>query len=80
LIQSRKFIDLGDGAGALVASILRKNPTMKGGVLDAVEIIAQARANFHSAGGTFADVAAQVPDSYLVEGNFMKEVPAVRCT
>lgn len=75
-IKDCSFIDIGGGAGALAATILRKFPLMKGGVLDRPEVVAQARANFHSIDGPFADVAANVPSSHLIAGDFLTEVPA----
>lgn len=60
------FIDTSGSTGVLVASVLIKSSLLRGGVLERPEVIAQARVNFHSVDGPFADVAANVPSSHLV--------------
>ena len=75
-IKNCSVLDVGGGAGALVASVLRKYPSMQGGVLDTEHVITQARCNFHSNEGQFSDVGARVPTSHLIVGDFLTEVPA----
>jgi hypothetical protein len=69
-------VDIGGGGGGLIALLLRKFMTMRGAILEAPHVIEQARANFHSDEGLYADVADQIPLQNLIAGDFFKEVPA----
>jgi gliotoxin/aspirochlorine biosynthesis O-methyltransferase len=76
VIKDCTFLDVGGGAGGLVASILRKFPSMTGGVLDRPNLIEQAEANFHAANGMYSDVASSAPETQVIAGDFLTEVPA----
>lgn len=75
-VASSEVLDIGGGGGGLIASILRANPGMKGGVFDLPPVIEQAKINFHGGNGMYADVGSQVPQEMLTSGDFMVEVPS----
>lgn len=61
------IIDVGGGHGGLITGILKKNPSMRGILFDAPEVIEGARASLQK-----SDVADRVQ---LVGGDFFKTVP-----
>lgn len=63
-----KIVDVGGGHGALITSILKKNPQLKGVLFDAPEVIEGARPRIEAAG--IADRCE------TVAGDFFKAVPA----
>jgi hypothetical protein len=63
-----KIVDVGGGHGALITSILKKNPQLKGVLFDASEVIEGARPLIEAAG--LADRCE------TVAGDFFKAVPA----
>lgn len=73
-VADRTIIDIGGGGGSLVASLLRRFPTMRGGVFDLEPVIANAAKAF-SPGGQHEDVASRVQRENLIAGDFMKSVP-----
>jgi hypothetical protein len=74
-VASSDILDIGGGGGGLIASLLRAHPKMTGGVFDLPRVIDQAKINFHSQDGMYADVGKQVPEENLSSGDFMVEVP-----
>ncbi|KAH8160893.1 hypothetical protein CIB48_g7358 [Xylaria polymorpha] len=68
-------IDVGGGGGGLIALLLRKYKTMKGAILEVPRVIEQAKQNFHSPNGEYADVKDQIPPESLISGDFFQEVP-----
>lgn len=74
-IASSDILDIGGGGGGLIASLLRAYPEMTGGVFDLPRVIEQAKINFHTAEGIYADVGSRIPDESLTSGDFMVEVP-----
>jgi hypothetical protein len=74
-VASSDVLDIGGGGGGLIASLLRAHPRMTGGVFDLPRVIDQAKINFHSPEGVYADVGAQVPEANLSSGDFMVEIP-----
>lgn len=73
-VADRTIIDIGGGGGSLVASLLRRFPTMRGGVFDLEPVIAHAAKAF-APGGQHEDVASRVQRENLIAGDFMKSVP-----
>lgn len=65
---SRKVMDVGGGHGALITSILEKNPGMRGVLFDSPQVIAGAQAKIEKSG--IADRCE------LAGGNFFESVPA----
>lgn len=63
-----KLVDIGGGHGGLIASILRRNPQMRGVLFDSPQVIDGARALV--AGSDVADRCE------LVGGNFFESIPA----
>jgi len=61
------IIDVGGGHGGLITGILKKNPSMRGILFDAPEVIEGAKASLQN-----SDVADRCQ---LVAGNFFKAVP-----
>ena len=74
-VSNSAILDVGGGAGGLVATLLRKHKNMTAGVLDLADVIEHARANFHGHEGQYRDVGNQVPSGNLIVGDFMKEIP-----
>ena len=66
--QFKKVVDVGGGHGALITSILQKNPQTKGMLLDAPEVVEGAGPRLEAAG-----VADRCE---VVAGNFFEAVPA----
>lgn len=69
-------MDIGGGGGAFLANLLRKHPTMKGGIFDLPHVIEHTRPFFRP-GGQYADIGERVSDPDIVGGDFFKSVP--RC-
>jgi hypothetical protein len=74
-VGDKTVMDIGGGGGALIASLLRQNPAMRGGVFDLPSTIEHIRPSFE-AEGQFSDVHARVSQSDLVAGDFFAEVPS----
>ncbi|KAH8888281.1 PLP-dependent transferase [Thozetella sp. PMI_491] len=47
-LEGLTFLDVGGGSGGLVALVLRGHPSMRAGILDLPQVIAQASTNFHT--------------------------------
>ena len=74
-VGNETVIDIGGGGGALIASLLRGNPKMKGGVYDLPSVIDHIRP-FFAEGGAYADVGDRIDPEHLKAGDFFKEIPA----
>ena len=74
-IADKTVLDIGGGGGALIASLLRKHETMRGGVFDLQSVIDHIRP-FFLPGGQFEDLKSRVPSENLIPGNFMENVPS----
>ncbi|OCL06619.1 putative O-methyltransferase [Glonium stellatum] len=74
-VADSTVIDIGGGSGALIASLLRKFPTMRGGVYDLAAVISHI-STFFTPEGQFADIAERVPQENLIAGDFLKWVPS----
>ncbi|KAI7912417.1 hypothetical protein M0657_005113 [Pyricularia oryzae] len=72
-LANTTVIDVGGGGGALIASLLRGHPTMKGGIYDLPSVIDHVRSKL-APGGPLEDVGPRL--TCLVGGDFLKEVPA----
>lgn len=70
-VGDKTVLDVGGGGGALVASLLREHPGMRGGILDLSAVVEHTRPFFHSPGGQFADVGDRVAPGDLVAGDFV---------
>ena len=73
-IADKTVLDIGGGGGALIASLLRKHGTMRGGVYDLPGVIDHIKP-FFLKGGQFEDLEARVPDENLIAGNFLERIP-----
>ncbi|KAI1653941.1 S-adenosyl-L-methionine-dependent methyltransferase [Daldinia decipiens] len=69
-------MDVGGGGGGFIAGLLRKYPTMQGGIFDLAPVINHVRPFFHQ-GGQYSDIGDRVSGN-LVTGDFFKSVP--RCS
>ena len=67
-------MDIGGGGGGFIASLLRANETMRGGVYDLPSVIDHATA-FFKPGGQYADLEQRVPRANLIGGDFLEVVP-----
>ena len=74
-IADKTVLDIGGGGGALIASLLRKYETMRGGVFDLQGVIDHI-VPFFVKGGQFEDLEARVPSQNLIPGDFMAEIPS----
>lgn len=74
-VADRSIMDIGGGGGSFLASLLRRFPTMQGGIFDLEPVIAHAAKAF-APGGPFEDVGSRVQREKLIGGDFMKSVPA----
>ncbi|KAL1614113.1 hypothetical protein SLS56_012182 [Neofusicoccum ribis] len=72
-IGSEPFVDLGGGSGALLASVLRAHPAMRGALLDLGHVVDMVVPDFSAPDGKFADVADRVVA--LHRGSFLESVP-----
>ncbi|KAK2729269.1 cytochrome p450 oxidoreductase [Colletotrichum kahawae] len=70
-VADRVILDIGGGGGALLASLLREYPSMRGGIFDLPAVIDHTRPFFHSAGGQFSDVGDRILAEYLIAGDFL---------
>lgn len=73
-VGDKTVMDIGGGGGALVASLLRRHGSMRGGIYDLPSVISHV-SDFFLPGGQYEDLAARVPQGNLVAGDFMKWVP-----
>ena len=69
------FLDLGGGGGGLVALLLRKYSTLRGGIFDLPKVIEHVKPKFLSQNGEFNDVGSRVAEENLIAGNFLNEIP-----
>ena len=74
-IGDKTVLDVGGGGGALIASVLRANPEMRGGVYDLPSVIDHIRTFFQTA-GQFADVGDRISQEDLIGGDFFAKVPS----
>ncbi|MCJ1247520.1 hypothetical protein MMC30_004734 [Trapelia coarctata] len=72
-IGDRTVLDVGGGGSALIASLLRDNLNMKGGVLDQPRVIEHIRPLFKE-GGQFADIGDRVSQDNLIPGDFFSKL------
>lgn len=72
-VANETVMDIGGGGGALIALLLRGNPSMRGAIFELPHIIDLAKP-FFQPGGAYADIAARVPPENLVGGDFFKEI------
>ncbi|CAI6334292.1 unnamed protein product [Periconia digitata] len=70
-------MDVGGGGGGFLAGLLRKYPSMQGGLFDLPHVIEHARQSFED-GGQYSDLRNQVSDNNLVAGDFFESVPKCR--
>ncbi|TDZ15145.1 O-methyltransferase aclM [Colletotrichum orbiculare MAFF 240422] len=70
-IGDKTVLDLGGGGGALMASLLRAHPIMRGGILDVAAVMEHTRPFFHSPNGQFADVGDRIAPIDLIDGDFL---------
>lgn len=49
---------------------------MTDGVFDLPHMVEQAKIDFHSSNGLYADIGKRVPEAHLIPGDFMVEVPS----
>jgi hypothetical protein len=68
------FIDIGGGAGAFLAALLRARPKLTGGLFDLAHVIERATPSFREKEGMYADVSSRVVG--LHSGDFLETVPA----
>ena len=73
-IGNETVIDIGGGGGALIASLLRGNPGMKGGVYDLPSVVDHIRP-FFAPDGQYGDVGDRIDPKALKAGDFFKEIP-----
>ncbi|KAK0617474.1 O-methyltransferase-domain-containing protein [Immersiella caudata] len=73
-IAHTTVLDIGGGSGALMASLLRHHPTMRGAILDLPAVIEHIRPSFEP-GGRFSDVGPRVVEG-LMAGDFLAELPS----
>ncbi|KAL4886431.1 S-adenosyl-L-methionine-dependent methyltransferase [Aspergillus karnatakaensis] len=71
----RTFLDIGGGEGALIALVLRKHEAVRGALLDTSKVIEHARGLFRGE-GKYSDVGERVAEEDLIEGDFLKSIPA----
>ncbi|SMQ47120.1 unnamed protein product [Zymoseptoria tritici ST99CH_3D7] len=74
-VADRTVLDLGGGGGALIATLLRAFPGMRGGILDLAGVIDHTRPFFRE-GGPYVDLADRVSDQDLQVGDFLQQVPS----
>ncbi|KAF9881765.1 hypothetical protein CkaCkLH20_00911 [Colletotrichum karsti] len=70
-IGDKTVLDVGGGGGALMASLLREHPKMRGGILDMAAVIDHTGPFFHSPDGQYADVGSRISPENLVAGDFL---------
>jgi hypothetical protein len=75
-IADETVMDIGGGGGALVASLLRRFESMRGGVYDLSAVISHIRPFFHGEDGAYADVGKRVSPLHLISGDFFTWIPA----
>jgi len=71
-----KVLDVGGGHGTLLASILKRNPTLRGGIFEQLQVLESARSAIQCAGlsdrcefvaGNFFDSIPEGYDAYLLK-------------
>ncbi|KAI1457504.1 O-methyltransferase-domain-containing protein [Annulohypoxylon moriforme] len=67
-------MDIGGGGGAFIAGLMRKYPTMRGGIFDLPHVIDHVRPFFRGE-GQFSDIGDRVDDGDLIGGDFFESVP-----
>ncbi|GAW14668.1 hypothetical protein ANO14919_040710 [Xylariales sp. No.14919] len=73
-VAESTVVDIGGGGGGLIALLLRKYKAMKGAILEVPRVIEEARNNFHSRTGQYADVGDRITPENLIAGDFFHEV------
>ncbi|KAF2259669.1 S-adenosyl-L-methionine-dependent methyltransferase [Lojkania enalia] len=73
-VANEVVMDIGGGGGGLIAGLLRKYPTMRGGIFDLPRVIDHVKPFFRS-GGQYSDIGERVADKDLVAGDFFESVP-----
>lgn len=74
-ITDMMIMDIGGGGGGLIATLLRKFPSLQGAIYDRPEVVEQAIKNFHTDGGEYSDVGQRVPRENLIASDFFEKVP-----
>ena len=74
-VADNTVLDIGGGGGALIASLLRKHKTIRGGVFDLAKTIEHITP-FFQPGGQFEDLESRVPKENLIAGSFFEFIPA----
>jgi hypothetical protein len=74
-IKDELIIDIGGGGGGLIALLLRKHTSMRGGILDLEKVIDHAKKSFHAPDGEYFDVGDRVSSLDLIVGDFLVDVP-----
>ncbi|KAI3326354.1 S-adenosyl-L-methionine-dependent methyltransferase [Xylariaceae sp. AK1471] len=67
-------MDIGGGGGDFIAGLLRKYPTMQGGLFDQSHVVDLVR-QFFKPDGKFHDIVDQVQSHHLIGGNFFESLP-----
>ncbi|KAH6657448.1 O-methyltransferase-domain-containing protein [Truncatella angustata] len=67
-------MDIGGGGGAFITGLLRRFPTMQGGIFDLSHVIDHVR-GFFQAEGQYADIGNRVQQQNLIAGDFFKSIP-----
>ncbi|GIJ88188.1 hypothetical protein Asppvi_007106 [Aspergillus pseudoviridinutans] len=75
-VGDRAILDVGGGGGGFLASLLRENPGMKGGIFDLPRTIEHAVSLFHEPDGPYYELRDRVPRANLIGGDFLQSVPA----
>lgn len=68
-------IDVGGGSGAFIAGLMRRYPTMRGGIFDLPHVIDHVRPFFRG-DGQFSDIGDRVGNENLLGGDFFESVPS----
>ena len=73
-VADKTVLDIGGGGGGFIASLLRRYPTMVGGIYDLEAVIGHA-AELFSPNGQHRDLVDRVPRANLIAGDFLKSIP-----
>ncbi|KAI0516994.1 putative O-methyltransferase [Xylaria bambusicola] len=68
--------DIGGGGGSFLVGLLRRFPTLTGGIYDLPHVIEHVRPKFRDENGEFTDIGHRVSDDNLIGGDFFQSVPA----